>query len=357
VKLIDGREFQGVVTRDYRSDLALVKIEASNLTAAKLGDSDKVKIGHWAIAIGSPYRYEGSFSVGVISSLARRQSISDRSGAGRFYPNMIQTDAAINPGNSGGPLVYIEGDVVGINTAIESESGGSVGIGFAIPINSAKFVIEQLRSHGKVRYGYLGISPNTITPRLATLYRVGQGALVTDEPAPDSPAAKAGIEVEDVITSINDKPVRNELDLRTIISRIAPGTTVRIKYVREGEEKTVRVVLSEMPDSEPARPPAEAGPMGLGIEVAAISPEAAKRVGLAETAEGVVISAIKDASVVEDSLLRGDVILQVNSVRTPTIEAFEKAVSGLRAGDTVRVRHAGRRFGQTIKRVAIIQLD
>lgn len=357
VKLIDGREFQGRVIRDYRSDLALVKIEGSNLTAARLGDSDRVKIGQWAIAIGSPYRYEGSFSVGVISSLARRQTISERGGGGRFYPNMLQTDAAINPGNSGGPLVNIEGEVVGINTAIESESGGSVGIGFAIPINSAKFVIEQLRSHGRVRYGYLGINPNTITPRLAALYRVNHGALVTDEPSPDSPAAKAGIQVEDVITSINEKPVRNELDLRTIVSRISPGTSVRIAYVRDGEEKTVRVTLDEMPAAEPPRPPIEPGPVGLGIEVAAITPEAAKRVGLAEAAEGVVVSAIKDASVAEDTLLKGDVILQINSTKTPNVEAFEKAVKNLKPGDSVRVRHAGRRFGQTIKRVAILQLD
>src|SRR5205085_8552546 len=120
--------------------------------------------GMWAIAIGSPYRYEGSLSVGVISSLFRRQEIRSFDGAGRLYPNMIQTDAAINPGNSGGPLVNIDGEVIGINTAIESDGGGSVGIGFAIPINVAKYVIQELRGKGKVTYGYLGVIPNTITP-------------------------------------------------------------------------------------------------------------------------------------------------------------------------------------------------
>src|SRR5688572_20909472 len=183
VRLIDGREFEGTVRRDYRSDLALIKIEGSDLRAARLGDSDKVKIGHWAIAIGSPFRYEGTFSVGVVSSLFRRQEIRSSSGVSRVYPSMIQTDAAINPGNSGGPLLNLEGEVIGINTAIESDSGGSVGIGFAIPINAARFVADQLKAKGKVVYGYLGIDPGTVTPRLAGAYQVSNGALVQGDPA------------------------------------------------------------------------------------------------------------------------------------------------------------------------------
>src|SRR5579872_807543 len=181
VKLHDGREFVGTVRRDYRSDLALIKIESPTpLPAARLGNSDAVKIGHWAIAIGSPYRYDGSFSVGVISSLFRQQSISDPEthGPDRLYPTLIQTDAAINPGNSGGPLVNIDGEVIGINTAIESEGGGNIGIAFAIPIYAAKFVVDQLMTKGKVSYGLLGVTPKTVTPRQAQAFGVGEGAWI-----------------------------------------------------------------------------------------------------------------------------------------------------------------------------------
>ena len=205
VRLHDGREFPGTVRRDYRSDLALVKITAPDpFPYAKLGDSDRLRTGQWAIAIGSPYRYEGSFSVGVVSSLYR-QTADPRYGegdGGRLYPSMIQTDAAINPGNSGGPLCNLNGEVIGINTAIESEGGGSIGIGFAIPINSARFVIAQLQQNGRVHYGYLGVDPTSVTPRTAAALKVEQGALVETEPQTNSPAAKAGLHVGDVVTAI-----------------------------------------------------------------------------------------------------------------------------------------------------------
>ncbi len=358
VKLIDGREFQGTVRRDFRSDLALVKVEGATFPSAKLGDSDKVKIGQWAIAIGSPYRYEGSFSVGVISSLARKQLISERGGQGRLYPNMIQTDAAINPGNSGGPLVNIEGEVVAINTAIESETGGSVGIGFAIPINSAKFVIEQLKSKGKVSYGYLGIDPDTVGPRLAATYKVSYGALVRQEPDPASPAGKAGLQVEDVIISVNEKAVKNETDLRTTVSRIAPGTQVKVAFVRNGVTKVAAVTLGEMPDLSPAIKEAPKTAAGLGIEVVAITADAASKVNLTEMSEGVLIKSIADAaSASESEFTKGDLILQINSTPTPNVAAFQKATQAIMAGDVVRVRWIGKRGTMVVKRVALITVD
>jgi serine protease Do len=357
VRLHDGREFNGTVRRDYRSDLALVKIEGSGFPTARLGDSDRVKVGQWAIAIGSPFRYANSFSVGVISSLSRRQEILDR-GAGslRLYPSMIQTDAAINPGNSGGPLVNLDGEIIGINTAIETENGGSIGIGFAIPINSAKFVIEQLRSQGKVRYGYLGIDPSTVTPRLASSYKVTGGALVQQEPDPDSPAGKAGIRVEDVIIAINDKQIYSETDLRLTISRIAPGTTVKITLVRNGEQRVVSAQLGEAPAILPPAPPAPVKP-SLGIEVVALTPEAAERAGLPR-AEGVVIKSLEPgSSATETDLQRGDIILQVNGVPTPNLAAFQRMTANLKSGDVVRILSHSRRGSSYVKRVAIVTVD
>ena len=357
IKLQDGREFDGTVRRDYRSDLALVKINASDLHAARLGDSDKLKIGHWAVAIGSPYRYEGSFSVGVVSSLLRKQQISS-AGNFRLYPSMIQTDAAINPGNSGGPLVNIDGEVIGINTAIESEGGGSVGIGFAIPINAVKFVVDQLKSSGKVTYGFLGIEPDTVTPALAAAYKVSDGALVQADPPADSPAAKAGIEAGDVITEIDGKPIHSELDLRTTVSRIRPGTTITIALVRNGAEKRVKTMIAEppaLPDMESKRPD---GKPSLGVEAVAITADAAKRAGLAESVHGVVVKAVDGGSAAADSELRpGDVILKVNDSAVSSLDDFKKATDGLKSGTVVRILWAGRRGPSTTRRIANVMID
>ncbi len=358
VRLNDGREFNGTVRRDYRSDLALVKIEGSVFPFARLGDSDRVKVGQWAIAIGSPFRYDNSFSVGVISSLSRRQEILDR-GAGslRLYPSMIQTDAAINPGNSGGPLVNLDGEIIGINTAIETENGGSIGIGFAIPINSAKFVIEQLRTRGRVSYGYLGIDPGTVTPRLASAYKVTGGALVQQEPDPSSPAGKAGIRVEDVIIAINEKQIYSETDLRLTVSRIAPGTTVKITLVRGGDQKVVSVELGEAPAIQPPAPPASAAKPSLGIEVVALTQDAAEKAGLTR-AEGVVIKSLEaGSSATETELQRGDIILQVNGVPTPNLAAFQRVTANLKSGDVVRILSHSRRGNNLVKRVVIVTVD
>ncbi len=358
VKLHDGREFDGTVRRDFRSDLALVKINASDLHAAHLGDSQKLKIGQWAIAIGSPYRYEGSFSVGVISSLYRHQEIPGGSDL-RIYPNLIQTDAAINPGNSGGPLVNVDGEVIGINTAIETDTGGSVGIGFAIPIEVAKYVVPQLEDSGHVTYGYLGVMPATLTPKLATAYRVSSGAQVQNEPDKDSPAGKAGIHADDVITDIDGQPVRNEQELRTIVSRIVPGKTVEVVLVRDGVEKHVKVTIAEAPavgmDERPAK---AAASTGLGIDVKPITPEAIKQFNLDEKATGIFVKSIDTTSPVsETELTVGDIVLKVNGVPTPTVEAFHKAIEGLKSGDIVRIVWKGRRGRETAERVVTYELD
>ena len=343
VKMHDGREFVGTVRRDFRSDLALIKIESPTpLPAARLGDSDSAKIGHWAIAIGSPYRYEGSFSVGVISSLFRQHRIRDAEtrGAERLYPNMIQTDAAINPGNSGGPLVNIEGQVIGINTAIESEGGGSIGIGFAIPINAAKFVVEQLMTKGKVSYGLLGVTPRDVTPRQAVAFGINQGAWIDEEPLEDGPAGKAGLHAGDVITAVNGRPIHNELDLRTIISHTQPFTSVDITYLRDRKSRTVKATLTEAISPEVEQPKAKDPAKSLlGLDVQPITDKLAANAGLPTNVTGVVIKSIdiNGAAADLDGLTEGSVLIRVNDTNTPTMAAYRAVTEGLKTGDQVRL--------------------
>ncbi len=343
VKLHDGREFVGTVRRDYRSDLALIKVVSpTSLPAARLGDSDATRIGHWAIAIGSPYRYEGSFSVGVISSLFRQHRIRDMDARGimRLYPNMIQTDAAINPGNSGGPLVNIDGQVIGINTAIESDGGGSLGIGFAIPINTAKFVVDQLMTKGKVSYGYLGVAPKDVTPQQAIAFGVSEGAWLDEEPQADNPAGKAGLHAGDVITAVNGKPVHGELDLRTVIAHTRPSTSVEITYLRDRRQKTVKTTLTEAnaQDYGTGKIRDSAKP-GLGLEVQPITDKLASNALLPPDTTGVVVKSIdiSGSSADVDDLTVGSVLIRINDTNTPTLAAYRSATEGLKSGDQVRV--------------------
>jgi len=359
VRMHDGREFIGTVRRDYRSDLALIKIESPTpLPAARLGDSDTAKIGHWAIAIGSPYRYEGTFSVGVISSLYRQQSISDPEtrGAERLYPTLLQTDAAINPGNSGGPLVNIDGQVIGINTAIESEGGGNIGIAFAIPINAAKFVIEQLMTKGKVSYGLLGVTPKNVTPQQAMAFGVNEGAWIPDEPLEDGPAGKAGLHAGDVITAVNGKAIHGELDLRTIISHTQPFTSVDITFLRDRKSRTVKATLTEAmaPQVDPPKVK-EAAKSSLGLEVQPITDKLAASAGLPNNVTGVVVKSIDvaGASADVDELGEGSVLVRVNDTNTPTMAAFRSATEGLKSGDQVRLVFHNRKG----KHFRVIQLD
>ena len=343
VRLHDGREFPGKAFRDPRSDLALIKIESpTSFPVARFGNSDTVKIGHWAIAIGSPYRYEGSFSVGVISSLSRHQEISDFNlpGGKRIYPNMIQTDAAINPGNSGGPLCNLDGEVIAINTAIESEGGGSVGIGFAIPINSAKFVIEELMAKGKVHYGYLGVSPTTVTSRLASTLTVENGALIEEEPPLDTPAAKAGIKAGDIVIAMDGRPIRTEADLRTMVAQTKPGTTITLRLIRRAKEQTVQATLIEADDlTKDDTHHAHKLKNALGMDVEPLTPELARKAHVPTKTPGVRIKAIDTISAAADNddLTEGVVILAVNDTDTPTVREFQTALAALKSGSQVRL--------------------
>ena len=345
VKLHDGREFTGTVLRDFRSDLALIKISSpTDLPFAHLGDSDSVKIGHWAIAIGSPYRFEGSFSVGVISSLNRLQKIADGSGSReRLYPNMMQTDAAINPGNSGGPLCNLKGDVIAINTAIESDhtgmGGGSIGIGFAIPINLAKFVIDQLLTKGRVTYGYLGVAPKTVSPHSASALGVSYGALIDTDPTSNSPADKAGIKVGDVVTAVGNRSIHNEAELRILIAQTAPDTKIQLTVVRDRMTLPLTAIVAEADAHVLSTDrPRAVSKAKLGIEVQPLTKHLAEQTGFVPD-QGVLIKAIDTSSSVSDNeeLSEGCLILKVNNIETPTVQAFQNAIKSLKSGDMVKI--------------------
>ncbi|HOJ14480.1 MAG TPA: Do family serine endopeptidase, partial [Deltaproteobacteria bacterium] len=242
VRLSDGRVFQAtIVGTDPKSDVAVIKINKTGLPAIKIGDSSRLRIGEFVLAVGNPYGLEQTVTLGIVSALGR-------SGLGiTDYENFIQTDAAINPGNSGGALVNMKGELVGINTAILSRTGGSVGIGFAIPVNLAMSIKKSIEKYGKVLRGWLGVTVQELTPELAQSLGLAtvKGALVNDVQK-GSPADKSGLKRGDVIVAIDGQPVNNTASMRFLVSEALPGTTVRVKVVREGRETTVPVEVGDL---------------------------------------------------------------------------------------------------------------
>lgn len=357
VRLQDGREYTGQVKRDFRSDLALVKIDATGLPAAEMADSDRVKIGQWAIAFGSPFGLNDTMTVGIVSSLNREQSIGGGSDQ-RFYPRLIQTDASINPGNSGGPLVDIYGRVVGINVAIESPSGGNVGIGFAIPANTAKYIMEQLITKGSVTRGYLGLAPKTLDYDEQQKYGVKEGALVMLV-EDGTPAAKAGFQVEDVIVRFNGEAVKDDAALREMVARVAPGTSVPVVVRRGDAERTLNVTVGTMPNAQvarndsPARPDAQAK---LGVSVAdANDPQVRQQLGLKGqgTPGAVVVQVIPGSPAAEAGLQPGDIITRLDGKAITSANQLTEAARGLKSDATVSA--VVRRGNQTV--LAQIDID
>ena len=247
VTLSDGRKFQGkVVGKDPRADMAVIKIDATGLTAAKLGDSDTVRPGQWAIAIGNPFGiFEDNptptVTVGVVSDVNRK--LAGASVGGSYYGDLIQTDAAINPGNSGGPLINLNGEVIGINAAIISPSGAYAGIGFALPVNRAKEVLEELKKGQEIEYGWLGVGIQALNKDLAEEFKLpdSYGALVITI-IPGSPAAAAGLRVGEVIRECGGQPVRDTDGLMEKIGRTRPGKAIKLKIVRDGKEQSLDVL-------------------------------------------------------------------------------------------------------------------
>ncbi len=334
VRLSDGREFKGKVFRDPRTDLALVKIEAKDLPYAGFADSEKARVGQWVMAIGNPFGYDNTVTVGVISGLSREFSVPDPGSpmGGKFYPDAIQTDASINPGNSGGPLVDTDGKVIGITSAILSESGGNMGIGFAVPSRTCKFVMDQLITKGKVVRGFLGLMPSNLTPVLAQKLGAKDGALVQSVD-PDSPADKGGIKVKDVITNIGGKDIRNAIDLRHTVETFAPNTDVKITVIREKQEKSLTVKLGQAPSGteEPTANPADK----VGMNVQPLTDDTAKSLNLPNNTKGVVVTSVAPGGAAQRAGIRqGDVITEIDDAAITGVASFSKAISKVKSGDT-----------------------
>ena len=348
VTLKDGREFKGTVSSDPKGDLALVKIDAKNLPAVKLGDSSKVKVGSWAIAIGNPFGLNQTVTVGVVSAIGRQAPAPEGPG---FYPNLIQTDASINPGNSGGPLVNIDGDVIGINTMIRSSSGGNIGIGFAIPANTAKFVMDQLIAHGKVTRGFLGITPDDLTPKDATRYGVQEGVLVRTVEV-GAPADKAGMQVEDVIVEVDDKKITGDIQFREIVAAIPPGKAIGMVVIRDKQRVPIKVTLTEAPPLEAAEIPQVSDNTKLGFAVADITPELVQKFKLDEGAEGVVVTkVISGSTAMQAGIEPGLVITRANDKLVSSVAEFAAATKELKSGDTLRLR------GKTAERTLFVEFQ
>lgn len=329
VTLPDGREFDAtIVGEDEISDIAMLKIDGKDLPYTVLGNSDDLIIGEWAIAIGNPFGYiledpQPSVTVGVISALNR--SIKPGSKRAGIYKNMIQTDAAINPGNSGGPLINADGEVIGINTFIITTSRGSEGVGFAIPINSAKKVISELIKYGEKRKVWLGIDVQQITELLRKTLKLKSkdGVLVSDIEK-QSPAFKSGIRTGDIIISINEKKIKNPGDYISVVSNIIVGEDVKISVKREEERIDFVLKAEGMPEYS------STGELKLGLLVQNNAPTLKKKFGLA-ISNGVVVLDVKPESIGDRIGIEvGDVIVEINRKKIKNVEDFKRVADKIK---------------------------
>ncbi len=360
VRLNDGREIKAkVVGTDPKSDLAVVKIEADHLTYAKFGDSDKLDVGDWVLAFGSPFNFEQTMTQGIISAKGRQVPIIEEHNpklAGYTYENFLQTDAAINPGNSGGPLVNLRGEVVGINTAIASNTGGYNGIGFSIPSNDARYIMESLIKNGKIVRGYLGVmieDVNHPSPQdkdlVASIKESGfqgnKGVLVAGIQTADSPGAKGGLKAGDVVTAIDGKPVDTVSQLRNQIARTAPGTKVTLQLFRDGKNMELAFPVGQQPDmretsqlaSGTTQRPSRADAPTLGVTVQSLNETLAKRYGL-EAGQGVVVTEVQPDSLAANvGLKSGDVITRVGREDVKSAEDLTNALSKAKLNQGIRM--------------------
>ncbi|MBW1702238.1 MAG: DegQ family serine endoprotease [Deltaproteobacteria bacterium] len=329
VKLADEREFSAkIIGRDRKTDLALIRIEPDDqLIPLPLGDSDKLEVGDWVVAIGNPFGLGNTVTAGIVSAKYRQI------GAGP-YDNFIQTDASINPGNSGGPLLNTAGEVIGINSAIFSRSGGNIGIGFAIPINMAKELLPQLKK-GKVIRGWLGVMIQKVTPELKDKFKLKdeKGALVADVTA-GGPAEKAGIKRGDVIISFDGKRIHEMNDLPFIVGATTIGKTVMVDVIRNGRKKPLKVKIGELKEEKESQEVAKAKPP-LGMTVEEITPQLAGSLGLSQTSGLVVVQVERNSPAEEAGLKQGDIILEVDQVPAKDLEQFLKKIREYKEGNTV----------------------
>ncbi len=352
VILADKKKYEAkVIGTDPLTDVAVVKVEAANLPYAVLGDSDNVKVGQWVIAVGNPFELLRTVTHGIISA-------KGRSSVGlAAYEDFIQTDAPINPGNSGGALADLDGNVIGINTAISTPTGGNVGLGFAIPINMAKNVMAELLAHGRVIRGFLGLTAQDIDDSLVKPLKLkdATGALVSSV-VPDSPADRAQIKAGDVIVEFDGKKVTDSTDIHNFAAQTAPGKTVRIVLLRDGQRVEVSATLRERPAEKAAQTPQAEAPKGptsqkLGLSLQTLTPDIAQQLGYGND-KGVIVADVASGSAADDAgLQRGDLIKEVDRVPVRTVQDFEKAIRGLKSGDTAAllVRRGAGTFFRPLK--------
>ncbi len=341
VKLKNGKEYNAeIVGRDPKTDIALVKAEGlKDNETVKLGDSDDLKVGEWVVAIGSPFGLEHTVTAGIVSAKGRVI------GSGP-YDDFIQTDASINPGNSGGPLVNMNGQVVGINTAIVSRGGGNVGIGFAIPVNLARGIIEQLKTSGSVTRGWLGVSIQDITPELAEYYGLkdSTGAFV-GEVFKGDPADKAGIKAKDVIIAVDGKEIKNSRDLSRTIAEVPVGKKITVKVLRDGKERTFRIKVAKRTDEKETLAMRGGNEeTELGMTVSSLTPELARQFSLPES-EGVVVVAVEEGGPADRAEVQeGDVIVEIDHKPVRSLEDYHEHMREVKKADKVSLlvrRRAG----------------
>ncbi|MFI5308685.1 MAG: trypsin-like peptidase domain-containing protein [Polyangiales bacterium] len=340
VALKDDRELEAqVVGTDPKTDVAIIKVKLDGLKgeplqAAALGDSDKLEVGEWVMAVGSPFGLTQTVSAGIVSAVGRGHvGIAD-------YEDFIQTDAAINPGNSGGPLVNMNGQVVGINTAIASRTGGNNGVGFAIPINMARSVMHQLIDHGQVVRGYLGVYIGDVNEELAKSFGYqGKGGVLVQDVSADGPGAKAGLKAGDIILERDGKPASDVTSFRNGIAQSAPGTSLALVVFRDGKRMSLSAKLEALPGEatgKPGKHAPKAGGRGLGVSD--ITPELKQRLQLELDRGAVVVQVRPDSSADQAGLKPGDVIAQVGADEVKNAKDAERMIGHSDAGKALRLR-------------------
>jgi len=355
VKLHDGREFIAHdIKTDPRTDVAIVRIDATGLKALRLGNSHETQVGDWVLAIGSPFGLDMSVTAGIISAKGRSSGITQRA-------DFLQTDAAINPGNSGGPLLNMRGEVIGINTAIATESGGYDGIGFAIPAHIASWVSQKLIANGEVQRGYLGTEIMAVDAQTAKQFnvKVHEGALVRSV-LPGSPAYKAGLEPGDLIVKLNDQPINDPTSLQGAVEQLTIGKTYPLEVNRHGKHQKLEVTIAEMPKNvgvasrhdDEGQAPSSAKSDDLGLEVRPLTKDLAKQFGI-QGESGLVINRVEDGSSAQAAGLKnGDVIEKAGGQPVTTVQEYEAARDQFAKGDglVLNIRSTdGKRFFVVLK--------
>jgi serine protease Do len=344
VTLPDAREFRGEVKgRDPRSDLAIIKINAGNLPFASLGDSDDLKIGQWVIAIGNPFGFalqnpEPTVTVGVISALHR--SLGFGLAHERDYNDLIQTDAAINPGNSGGPLVNLKGEIVGVNVAIFSTSGGYQGVGFAIPINNAKRIISRLIEGKKIVYGWLGVTVQNLTDEMARYFGLpDKNGVLVAKVLENSPAQKAGIKERDVIKQVDNKATNSVKELLSAVAKAEVGSKVKVSAVRDKKELILEVQIGERPENlEETEEALEVTGAWRGLEVQDLNPENIRRFSIKEQKGVVVVNIEPNSPADEAGIMPGEVVLEVNRQPIKNTADYNKAIKDLKGAALIKTQ-------------------